>query len=358
MNVDRETTVMPSQPAAYLIHCIVGKEGAASIPLSAAGLEEIVYKDIAAAVRKVDAANMARLLSHDEGLLKDWLAAYQQVNIDVFRHRIMLPLRFGTMVDRKEEVEAFLSFNYIHIKWALDRLMGKAEFAVQVSWDLNAVLREVSQDKRWLDKAKEPMDPADKIEIGRLLFEAAHTKKKEIVESIHRKLSKVSIDSSEGKCADEPIIMSRSYLIERAAEGPFDEAMAELAKENESYLSLKYVGPIPPYSFAPLEFKRGNFELIDEARRTLLLPECARFKEIKASYRRLSLRHHPDKNPDDQRSSERFRRIDEAYKILEMYCYSCEGFLSSRENSKYSFAKGDVEKVFLVKRKWANGHER
>ncbi|MFK5984667.1 MAG: molecular chaperone DnaJ [Pseudomonadota bacterium] len=38
--------------------------------------------------------------------------------------------------------------------------------------------------------------------------------------------------------------------------------------------------------------------------------------EIKKSYRRLAMKHHPDRNPDDAQSEARFKEIKEAYEIL------------------------------------------
>lgn len=338
---------MSNQPVVYFIYCIV--EDGISDPghlMLDAGLCSVQYKDIAAIARKVYARETEGLES-DADKLKNWLAAYQQINIDMFRRYTMLPLRFGMMVDRKEDIEDFLAASYLHMKWALDRLRGKVEFAVQVSWDLDAVLQEISRDEEWLDGVKESMS---KVEIGRLLFRAADMKKKTIVECVHRKLSAVCLDSSEGRYSDELMIMNRSYVIDKASEVAFDAAMEELGRENESYLSFKYVGPMPPYSFAPLEFKRGNFELIDEARKKLSLPERARLEDIKAAYRRLSLEHHPDKNPGDHQASERFKQIGEAYRILETYCYSCEGPLTPRGNTEFCFARSDIEEVFIVER--------
>jgi len=335
---------MSDQSIVYLVHCIV-EDKAFDVRdlMHDVRLSAVQYVDIAAIVMEVDAHGVEVLEASNE-CLKDWLTIYQQTNIEIFSHYTMLPLRFGIMVDRKDEIEDFLASSYIHIKWALDKLRGKAEFAVQLSWDLNAVLQEIRQDKQWREKAAESIDPTDRVEVGRLLFEAAEARKKQIVSSVHSKLSTVFIDSSEGRSTDESIIMNRSYLIELTAEDSFDEAMTELGKENESYLSFKYVGPMPPYSFAPIEFKPGNFELIDEARRKLLLPERAHLKDIKAVYRNLCLKYHPDKNPGDQHASERFKQIDEAYRILETYCLSCEG-------TEFSFRKGDVENVFVINKK-------
>ena len=38
--------------------------------------------------------------------------------------------------------------------------------------------------------------------------------------------------------------------------------------------------------------------------------------EIKSVYRKLALKHHPDKNPDDKQAEERFKEINEAYEVL------------------------------------------
>ncbi|MCK5317701.1 MAG: DnaJ domain-containing protein, partial [Anaerolineales bacterium] len=37
--------------------------------------------------------------------------------------------------------------------------------------------------------------------------------------------------------------------------------------------------------------------------------------EIKRVYRKLALKFHPDKNPDDNQAEERFKEINEAYEV-------------------------------------------
>lgn len=39
-------------------------------------------------------------------------------------------------------------------------------------------------------------------------------------------------------------------------------------------------------------------------------------EEIKKAYRKLAIKHHPDKNPDDKKSEEIFKEISEAYQII------------------------------------------
>ena len=38
--------------------------------------------------------------------------------------------------------------------------------------------------------------------------------------------------------------------------------------------------------------------------------------ELKASFRKLAMRHHPDRNPGDKQAEIRFKEIDEAYQVL------------------------------------------
>jgi len=50
--------------------------------------------------------------------------------------------------------------------------------------------------------------------------------------------------------------------------------------------------------------------------RLLGVPRTATQKEIKAAFRKLAAKHHPDKNPGDKQAEERFKEINEAYAVL------------------------------------------
>lgn len=329
---------MPTH-SAYLIYGIVEDEDPGSIAESTPDLEEIRYRDIGAIVREVE-VEPGQEPSQEQR--QDWLVSHQQTNIAIFQHRTLLPLKFGMMVNRREEIPPFLAASYLHLKMLLTRVRGKIEFAVQLFWDLQTVLQEIAQNQQGLRETR------DRVNIGRTLFQAAQSQREQIVESVHRTLSAVSLSSSEATCTDDSMIMNRSYLVEQRREERFDDAMAHLGRAHRSYLRFKYVGPLPPYSFVPLEFRRGNGEVMDWARRTLFLPGRARFSEIKTAYRRLSLQYHPDRNPDDPDVEARFKQITEAYETLEAYCFSCG---KPGEDPEYSFAEDEVNKVFVISEK-------
>ena len=46
------------------------------------------------------------------------------------------------------------------------------------------------------------------------------------------------------------------------------------------------------------------------------VPRNASEQEIKSAYRRLALKHHPDRNPGNKEAEERFKEAAEAYSVL------------------------------------------
>lgn len=55
---------------------------------------------------------------------------------------------------------------------------------------------------------------------------------------------------------------------------------------------------------------------MSEYYKTLGLEKNASEAQIKSSYRKLAMKHHPDKNPGDKQSEETFKKISEAYAVL------------------------------------------
>ena len=78
----------------------------------------------------------------------------------------------------------------------------------------------------------------------------------------------------------------------------------------------------------------ANFKQINEARKLLGLGEKATLEEIKAAYRKLAFKYHPDKckKKDKKECEEMFKKINNANKMLMAYCAAY----------RYSFKKKEV----------------
>src|SRR5437868_11011385 len=55
--------------------------------------------------------------------------------------------------------------------------------------------------------------------------------------------------------------------------------------------------------------KRDYYEVLEVSR-------TATEAEMKKAYRRLAMKHHPDRNPDDHEAEEKFKEAKEAYEVL------------------------------------------
>jgi hypothetical protein len=90
----------------------------------------------------------------------------------------------------------------------------------------------------------------------------------------------------------------------------------------------------------------ADFNDIDEARKLLGLDEAATLKEIKSAYRKLSHRHHPDKQASAAGENDlMMKKVNRAYKLLMNYC----------TDYKFSFKEEDISRTYPHEehaRKW------
>ena len=352
----------------------------AGIGLNGHDLNLALFKDLAAVTANTYLSGFDRL---DKKELNRLVSAHEQINANLMKEHDLVPMRFGMIVESGEEILNVLKKAYIQFKMALERISGKVEFIIEGFWDKKKTLEKIVQENAEIQKLKKEVESkgkilgfSSKIKLGKCLFEASESRRKEyirdilgelsshfpnfsagkLLKTVDNEASNGTIDSAQQQVAygtGKEMIMNYSFLIDTARESALESILNQLAEKYKDDLKFKYIGPLPPYSFTAINLSSGNFDLIDSARKTLGLGESAALSEIKKRYYKLAAEYHPDKHeyksarPLLKETAEKMKEIIRAKEILDTYCKHF--FMSSPQQELFSFRKEDVENLVIVK---------
>lgn len=149
----------------------------------------------------------------------------------------VLPLRFGTQLEREEELEAVLAARHDELLRSLERVRGKVEVGLRVI------------------PPKPTVDRRGGGATGRAYLLArvrAHRRDREAIRELHPPL----VSLSEATCIRQPqdgrASFVAAYLVDSARVDEFRRKADELAKRHVG-IRVIVTGPWPPYSFATEE---------------------------------------------------------------------------------------------------------
>jgi len=316
----------------------------------------VPYQDLAAVVSDCPATDY-KAVKEKEKIVRD-LAAHQRVTEEVMKHCSILPMKFGTMVDEKKEVESVLRQGYINLKEAQAAFQDKVEVEVVATWDLASVFREIGNEEPIAKlKAKTEGKPAlrglnDRIKLGKMVYESLGRRREDHQREILEVLANCSIDTQKNALMDDSFVMNVAFLIDKERQDEFDERLEELDRRMGGALNFRRIGPLPPYSFATIEVRPMTHKEVKGARELLGLGEKACLGEIKKAYYDLAQEYHPNAQPDSD-AEERFTQIVQAYELLKSHCFgqaAAHGITSKKAATDYScsFTPVAIEEGVLV----------
>lgn len=333
------------------------------------GIMLIPYKDFAVIASNIHLDNFNNLDKED---LNEFVVAHDQVNNQLIKDFDVVPMRFGMIVESKEEVLDILEKAYLQFKMSLDKVAGKNEFIVEAFWDEKNILEKIARESAEIQKLRKEaasrgkiLGLTAKIKLGKLIFETLELNRKKYTKDILNFLGSYFPDFTAGKLLNKEMLMNYSFLIEKKREPELESVLNQLAKKysaqggsasgGKDELKFKYIGPMAPYSFVDIKLSVGNFDLIDNARKLLELGEKVTILEIKDAYYKLAKQYHPDKYEykKDQTALEeatkKMKDIVAANEALTAYCRHYLSSLSLGENQSCSFCKTDVENSIIIK---------
>ena len=290
------------------------------------------------------------------------VAIHDQVNSNLMKKHDVIPMRFGMVAENAEELRHILAKAYIQFKAALERVAGKAEFIVQVFCNEKKTLEKIVGESVEIQKLKKEVESRGnilgfptKMKLGKRIFEAVESRRKEYAEDIFSNLAPYFPNFSAGKLLDKEMLMNFSFLIDKTEESALEFSLNQLAEKYKDELKFKYIGPMAPYSFAAINLSLGNFDLVDKARRTFGFGELVAFPEIKDAYHKLAHAHHPDKHAHKndrvvlEAAAKKMKDIMAANEVLTVYCRHYLSALPPEKEQICSFKKEEVENSIIIK---------
>ncbi len=166
----------------------------------------------------------------------------------------MLPIRFGTVAPSTHEVMSFIKQHHRDFKHLIKKLKGRVEIEIEIFWkEMDRVFAEIVEESKRLKKLKssgKPRSREDLIMAGQLVGAKLRAKKEKEILRYLKYMKGTYADFRINPTAKDDLIMYASFLVDKSGQNKFDEAVDKMEEENRNRVRVRYIGPVPPYSFA------------------------------------------------------------------------------------------------------------
>lgn len=188
------------------------------------------------------------------------MLAHQRVQERVMQEYTVLPVRFGTVAQQEcpgELVRKLLAAQSGEFGRLLAEMDGMAEIGLKALWrDEKAIYQEIVEQNgaiRRLRNSLEGKPPQathfERIRLGELVKGAMDQKRAVDAQGILTPLRQIATRTVENQLLADRMVANAAFLVNKAHEEEFDQAVARLDQELGRRIAFKYVGPVPPYNF-------------------------------------------------------------------------------------------------------------
>ena len=165
----------------------------------------------------------------------------------------VIPSRFGVMLPDEETLRReFLVQRRDHLLGLLKAFDGCVQVTVHASYDEEAALREVLRRDPGLAAMRDSTDLADtaaQLRLGEAIGSALASLREDAAATIVEALRPHALAASINEVRGAYDVASVALLVRREDRVGIDTAVADLDRQVAGQMSLRYVGPQPPYAF-------------------------------------------------------------------------------------------------------------
>jgi Gas vesicle synthesis protein GvpL/GvpF len=248
---------VPDAATATYVYGVVPKSSAR--PLSARGVQ-------GAGVATVERHGLAALTSAVQSTTLDArdLRAHWRVLDEAFGHGVVLPMRFGTIVESEEAVRReVLDPNAGHFSDLMEQMAGMVQLNVKGLYDEDVLLKQIVASNPKVARLRERVrsrgtaaPTPDQLALGQLVEREIGRAREADRATVRDTLEPFAMSVREEDVA-HPSAFSAAFLVHRDAMDDFGRAVAALRAHFGERIELRFTGPLPPFSFADANLATG-----------------------------------------------------------------------------------------------------
>jgi len=188
----------------------------------------------------------------------DWRAAqradvetHDRILAELMTHATVVPMRFGVVMDDDAQVRELLERHAGELDPLLNRLEGHVQMTVKAYYGEDALLRETLRHRPEL--TQRPADsPQQRIELGREVAAAVEEQREHDRRALLEPLAAAADEVRVEDAVTERQALVAHLLVAQERRAKLDAAVERLVTAIAPRLTLRYIGPLPPYSFSDL----------------------------------------------------------------------------------------------------------
>jgi hypothetical protein len=189
------------------------------------------------------------------------LRAHWRVLEEAASQTTVLPVRFGTVMESEDAVRTeFLDPNAERLRAVLEGLEGKAQLTVKGFYDeerlMRAVVERSPEVARLRERTRTLPEAAtyyDRIRLGELVASEVERLRARDTDLVLDRLGPLAVAATAEPPTTRDSAVNVAFLVERARIDGFTEGVRRLTEELGDRMQIRYLGPLPPYSFADEE---------------------------------------------------------------------------------------------------------
>jgi hypothetical protein len=221
-----------------------------------------------ARVRQVRHARLCALVSPLGSPLRaspNDVRAHWGVLRDTIATTTVLPLSFGTVMPSEAVVRRhLLEANEPRLARMLDQLEGLVQVAVKGRYRNEQLLAELVRTSPQIRAVRDQMRRsgggglAEQIELGELVVTELLRRRHADTKLALDMLRPSSVAAAEEPAPGDDGAFNLAFLVERDGDSAFGRAVAQLRERLAERIDIRYIAPLPPYSFLDADLSIGG----------------------------------------------------------------------------------------------------